>query len=150
MNTQHLNFMGRAMLLDNSTSWVPYSGNIRSPNENIFVCTYSHACQYICMHLFPCLPIYLYAPIPMLANIFVCTYSHACQYICMHLFPCLPIIYGRAVWIQTDVTHLGLFSSPLSETNGMFNPFSDITSHMFETFHWFCVYWKVLIRHKVV
>ena len=44
LNT-HLNFMGRAVLLDNPTSRVSYLGNI--PRDNIFVYTYSYSCQYV-------------------------------------------------------------------------------------------------------
>ena len=39
-------FMGRAIQLHNPTSRVCYSGNICSPNENIFVYTYSYTCQW--------------------------------------------------------------------------------------------------------
>ena len=45
MNTQHLNFMGRTILLDNAMSRVSKSSKICPPNENISVNTYSYSCQ---------------------------------------------------------------------------------------------------------
>ena len=44
LNAQHLNFMGCAILLDNPTLRV--SRIVKSPDENIFVYTYSYICKY--------------------------------------------------------------------------------------------------------
>ena len=52
MNIPHLNFMGYAILLDNSRLQVSKCSKIRSPNEIIFVYTLSYTCQWDMAMLF--------------------------------------------------------------------------------------------------